>query len=190
MNPVIFELGPIVVRWYGVMMALTILTSIVFATRWGPRFGIDRAFIDRLTFWLAIVLFPGARLARRPALPRRHRRRPALRVPPGASRRRVVLVARRYDCLGHTARQHLRPLRQLHERGTLRRPDHAPLGHHLPHRTGCAAPSSPVVRDDSRGDRPGHRVAGRPAARLSGAGVVDDCRPDLDRAHLPGRAAQ
>src|SRR3972149_2014269 len=62
MNPVIFELGPIVVRWYGVMMALTILTSIVFATRWGPRFGIDRAFIDRITFWLAIVLFTGARL--------------------------------------------------------------------------------------------------------------------------------
>src|SRR4030067_3043070 len=62
MNPVIFELGPIVVRWYGVMMALTILTSIVFATRWGPRFGIDRAFIDRITFWLAIVLFTGARM--------------------------------------------------------------------------------------------------------------------------------
>src|SRR3989304_5570532 len=62
MNPVIFEFGPIVVRWYGVMMALTILTSIVFATRWGPRFGIDRAFIDRITFWLAIVLFAGARV--------------------------------------------------------------------------------------------------------------------------------
>src|SRR3972149_1966762 len=62
MNPVIFELGPIVVRWYGVMMARTILTSIVFATRWGPRFGIERAFIDRITFWLAIVLFAGARV--------------------------------------------------------------------------------------------------------------------------------
>src|SRR3990172_7385761 len=62
MNPVIFEFGPIVVRWYGVMMALTILTSIVFATRWGPRFGMERAFIDRITFWLAIVLFAGARV--------------------------------------------------------------------------------------------------------------------------------
>ncbi len=62
MKPMIFEFGPIVIRWYGVMMALTILTSIVFAARWGPRFGIDRAFIDRITFWLAIVLFAGARL--------------------------------------------------------------------------------------------------------------------------------
>src|SRR3989304_3111080 len=125
MNPVIFDPGPIVVRWYGVMMALTILTSIVFATRWGPRFGIDRAFIDRITFWLAIVLFAGAR-----------------------------------------------------------------VGYVVSHPWGCPAPSPPAVRDDSRGDRPGHRVAGRPAARLSRAGVVDDRRPDLDRAHLPGRAAQ
>src|SRR3970282_1942423 len=62
MNPVIFAFGPIVVRWYGVMMALTILTSIVFATRWGPRLGIDRTFIHRITLCLAIVLFAGARV--------------------------------------------------------------------------------------------------------------------------------
>src|SRR3989304_8862216 len=62
MNPLIFELGPLVLRWYGVEAALPTLTSIVFATRWGPRFGIERAFIDRITFWLAIVLFAGARV--------------------------------------------------------------------------------------------------------------------------------
>ncbi len=62
MHPVIFEFGPIVVRWYGVMMALTILTSIAFAGRWAPRFGIDRTLFDRVTFWLVIVLFAGARL--------------------------------------------------------------------------------------------------------------------------------
>ncbi len=62
MDPVLVEFGPIVIRWYGVMMALTIITGILFATHWGPRFGIDRAFIDRITFWLVIVLFAGARL--------------------------------------------------------------------------------------------------------------------------------
>ncbi|MDR7426229.1 MAG: prolipoprotein diacylglyceryl transferase [Armatimonadota bacterium] len=62
MNPVLFQAGPLVVRWYGVMMALTILASILFALRWGPRFGIAREFIDRITFPLALVLFAGARL--------------------------------------------------------------------------------------------------------------------------------
>ncbi len=62
MNPVLFQAGPLVVRWYGVMMALTILTSLAFALRWGPRFGIAREFIDRITFWLTLVLFAGARL--------------------------------------------------------------------------------------------------------------------------------
>ena len=62
MNPVIFEVGPLVVRWYGLMMALTILTTIVAATRWGPRLGVDRGLIDRMTFGLAVILFAGARL--------------------------------------------------------------------------------------------------------------------------------
>jgi phosphatidylglycerol:prolipoprotein diacylglycerol transferase len=62
MNPVIVEVGPLVIRWYGVMMALTILVSIAFAARWGPRFGVDRALIDRTTVWLAVTLFAGARL--------------------------------------------------------------------------------------------------------------------------------
>ena len=62
MNPVLFQAGPLVVRWYGAMMALTILSSLLFALRWGPRFGIAREFIDRITFRLALVLFAGARL--------------------------------------------------------------------------------------------------------------------------------
>jgi phosphatidylglycerol:prolipoprotein diacylglycerol transferase len=62
MDPVIVQIGPFVLRWYGVMMALTILTGIAFALRWAPRFGIDRAYMDRITVGLVIVLFAGARL--------------------------------------------------------------------------------------------------------------------------------
>ena len=63
MDPVLFQIGPFVVRWYGVMMAATIVTSLWAAARWGPRFGVDRPQIDRMVFWLIILLFVGARLA-------------------------------------------------------------------------------------------------------------------------------
>ena len=63
MDPVLFQIGPVVVRWYGLMMALTIVTSLWAAARWGPRFGVSRAQIDRIAFWLIILLFAGARLA-------------------------------------------------------------------------------------------------------------------------------
>ena len=62
MDPVAFQLGPLTVRWYGIMMALTILTAIWFAGQMGPRFGVPRAALDRISFWLVIVLFVGARL--------------------------------------------------------------------------------------------------------------------------------
>ncbi|MBI3976370.1 MAG: prolipoprotein diacylglyceryl transferase [Armatimonadetes bacterium] len=62
MDPILFQVGPFVVRWYGLMMAVTIVTSLWAATRWGPRFGVDRALIDRIVFWLVVILFAGARL--------------------------------------------------------------------------------------------------------------------------------
>lgn len=61
MDPTIIDFGPITIRWYGVMMALTILVSIWLASYWGPRFGVPRYLTDGITFWLVIVLFAGAR---------------------------------------------------------------------------------------------------------------------------------
>ncbi len=62
MNPVIVQVGPFIIRWYGVMMALTILASIWFANRWAPHFGVDRVLLDRIALWLVITIFVGARL--------------------------------------------------------------------------------------------------------------------------------
>jgi phosphatidylglycerol:prolipoprotein diacylglycerol transferase len=59
---VLIQFGSFVIRWYGVMMATTILVSLWLAYRWGPRFGVDRPLIDRIAWWLIIALFVGARL--------------------------------------------------------------------------------------------------------------------------------
>jgi len=60
-DPVLFQIGPFTVRWYGLMMAATIISSLWAAARWGPRFGVPRAQVDRIVFWLVVLLFVGAR---------------------------------------------------------------------------------------------------------------------------------
>ena len=62
MDPVIVEFGPFAIRWYGVMVATTILTGVWMAFRFGPRFGIPAAEIDRLTVPFVLLAFAGARL--------------------------------------------------------------------------------------------------------------------------------
>lgn len=62
MDPILIQFGPLVIRWYGVMMAATILATLWLASRWGPRFGVEPAVIDRMTFWFVITVFVGARL--------------------------------------------------------------------------------------------------------------------------------
>lgn len=62
MHPVIVQLGPLAIRWYGVMMALTVLSGIVAAYRYGPRFGIATVQLDRITVSFIISAFVGARL--------------------------------------------------------------------------------------------------------------------------------
>ena len=37
MDPVLVQFGPLIIRWYGVMMALMILTALWTATCLGPR---------------------------------------------------------------------------------------------------------------------------------------------------------
>ncbi len=62
MDPVLYQLGPFVIRWYGVMMALTILTGTVMALRLGPRLGVPAEEIDRLALPFVLLAFVGARL--------------------------------------------------------------------------------------------------------------------------------
>lgn len=61
MHPVLFELGPLTVRWYGVMMGLALFVSIPITARFAVRFGIDRALIDALAVPFLATLVIGAR---------------------------------------------------------------------------------------------------------------------------------
>jgi phosphatidylglycerol:prolipoprotein diacylglycerol transferase len=62
MDPVLVQFGPIVVRWYGVMLATTIVLGIVMAYRYGPRFGISTTQLDRLALPFIVAAILGARL--------------------------------------------------------------------------------------------------------------------------------
>ena len=62
MNPIAVHIGPLVIRWYGLMMAATVLTGTLLALRMGPRLGVPAAEIDRLTLPFLLLAFTGARL--------------------------------------------------------------------------------------------------------------------------------
>lgn len=62
MDPVLIHLGPLAIRWYGVMMATTIAVSLMVAYRYGPRVGISTAVLDRTTMGFIIAAFIGARV--------------------------------------------------------------------------------------------------------------------------------
>lgn len=62
MNPVLVQIGPLVIRWYGVMLATTIVLSLRMAYRYGPRYGISTAQLDRLAIPFIVAALIGARL--------------------------------------------------------------------------------------------------------------------------------
>ncbi|MGH2398362.1 MAG: prolipoprotein diacylglyceryl transferase [bacterium] len=62
MDPILFRWGPLAIRWYGVMMALTILAALWAAYRLSPRFGVRPAHIDRLAVLTIVLAFVGARI--------------------------------------------------------------------------------------------------------------------------------
>jgi phosphatidylglycerol:prolipoprotein diacylglycerol transferase len=62
MDPVLVQFGPIVVRWYGVMLATTIALGLLMAYRYGPRYDISTAQLDRLAIPFIVSAVVGARL--------------------------------------------------------------------------------------------------------------------------------
>ncbi len=62
MDPVLIEFGPVAIRWYGVLLAVTIALGIWTAYRYGPRFGVPTAALDKIAVPVAIVALVGARL--------------------------------------------------------------------------------------------------------------------------------
>ena len=61
MHPIAFNLGPITVRWYGVMMAIAFIAGLWTASRRGLRSGIPAEKILDIGPWLIVGTIIGAR---------------------------------------------------------------------------------------------------------------------------------
>lgn len=61
MHPVLFEVGPLTVRWYGVMVGLALLVSVPITARFAARFGLDRSVVDTIAVPFLATLVLGAR---------------------------------------------------------------------------------------------------------------------------------
>ena len=61
-GPLLFQLGPIALRWYGLLIAIAVLAGLTLATRLGRRRGIDPALIADLLPLLVAGAVIGARI--------------------------------------------------------------------------------------------------------------------------------
>lgn len=57
-----FQLGPISVHWYGIIIGFGIILSYIYALREAKRRGIETKHIDNMAFWLILAGVLGARL--------------------------------------------------------------------------------------------------------------------------------
>lgn len=62
MNPYIFELGEIKIKWYSVLILFGIIISTIFIIKEAKRFNITKDFIINLLFWTIILGIIGARI--------------------------------------------------------------------------------------------------------------------------------
>ncbi|MFZ4639634.1 MAG: prolipoprotein diacylglyceryl transferase [Nodosilinea sp.] len=61
-SPIMFELGPFALRWYGLLMLMAILAAATVASRYVGRQGEDPDNLWDMLFWILIPGFIGARL--------------------------------------------------------------------------------------------------------------------------------
>ncbi len=62
MDPVLFEIGNFEIRWYSVIMLISIIIAFILIKKEGRRFGIDSDFLFNMGFWTVIFGIIGARL--------------------------------------------------------------------------------------------------------------------------------
>ena len=62
MNPVIFELGKLEIRWYAVLILIGALLAIYLIQKEAFKFGVSKEFIFNMAFWAIIFGFIGARI--------------------------------------------------------------------------------------------------------------------------------
>ncbi len=60
--PQYFSIGPLVIHYYGIVMALAVACAFFVAIKRSPKYGIDPKHGEDLIFWLIIVGFIGARI--------------------------------------------------------------------------------------------------------------------------------
>lgn len=61
-GPILFELGPLAIRWYGLLIAIAILIGVNLSQYLAERRGIDPEKVGDLAIWLVLGAIPGARL--------------------------------------------------------------------------------------------------------------------------------
>jgi phosphatidylglycerol---prolipoprotein diacylglyceryl transferase len=61
-GPIIFQVGPVAVRWYGLLIVSAIFLGVALAQALGKRRGLVSDDIADLAFWLVCGAIPGARL--------------------------------------------------------------------------------------------------------------------------------
>lgn len=62
MNPIMFTIGNIEIRWYSVLLLVAIFLAIILLIREGKRFNIPQSFLFDLAFWVIIFGLISARL--------------------------------------------------------------------------------------------------------------------------------
>jgi phosphatidylglycerol---prolipoprotein diacylglyceryl transferase len=61
-GPIIFEIGPITIRWYGLLIASAILIGVTLSQYLAKRRNIDPELIGDLALWLVVAAIPCARI--------------------------------------------------------------------------------------------------------------------------------
>jgi phosphatidylglycerol---prolipoprotein diacylglyceryl transferase len=61
-GPIIFEFGPLVIRWYGLLIALSVLIGVSLSQYLAKRRHVNPELISDLSIWLVIGAIPAARL--------------------------------------------------------------------------------------------------------------------------------
>ncbi|MFM2060873.1 MAG: hypothetical protein RLZZ507_543 [Cyanobacteriota bacterium] len=61
-GPIIFELGPVVIRWYGLLIASAVLIGVSLSQYLAKRRHVNPELISDLSIWLVIGAIPAARL--------------------------------------------------------------------------------------------------------------------------------
>ena len=61
-GPIIFQLGPLAIRWYGLLIATAVILGLSLSQYLAKRRQVNPDLIGDLVFWLVIAAIPSARL--------------------------------------------------------------------------------------------------------------------------------